>query len=281
MTRICRLIAACAGVMACVFSVTALAEGLEYPLSVAAAENGTVYIADRMLPGVWKWTDGKLEVYFQASRTLRTPLNAVRCLALDRQGRLLAGDSATRDVYRFEENKPVPLTQGKIGIPMAMAVAPEGDIFVTDLEIPRIVRIPAAGGSPEAFCQVPSPRGAAIDTDGQLWVVSQGQNQLLRISPDGKTIETVVQEGNFQFPHNIILDAAGNAYVADGYARTIWKINAAGTPSRWITGEPLRNPVGLAWRQGDVLIADPRARSIFAADPTGKLSVLVGSSPRE
>jgi len=50
----------------------------------------------------------------------------VRCVAAgiyDDQGKLLAGDSATREVYRFDEaGNPVPLTKGKIGIATAIAV---------------------------------------------------------------------------------------------------------------------------------------------------------------
>ena len=99
----------------CLTGGTAPAQELNYPLAVAAADDGTLYIADRYLPGVWKVTNGKTEVYFQGSKKFRTPLNAVRCVAIDKQGRLLAGDSATREVYRFDESaKPKPLTGGKM-----------------------------------------------------------------------------------------------------------------------------------------------------------------------
>ncbi|MCA9069389.1 MAG: hypothetical protein KDA84_10720, partial [Planctomycetaceae bacterium] len=73
---------------------------MQYPLAVVGADKGPVYVADRKLPGIWKIADGKAEVYFQADKRFRTPLNAVRCLALDKQGVLLAGDSSTREVYR-------------------------------------------------------------------------------------------------------------------------------------------------------------------------------------
>ncbi|MFM9068734.1 MAG: hypothetical protein ACKOUR_15600, partial [Planctomycetota bacterium] len=94
------------------------AEELGYPLAVAASATGPIYLADRNLPGIWKVEGDKLSLFFQASKKFRTPLNAVRCLTLDRQGKLLAGDSATRDIYRFDEQgQPVALTKGQIGIP--------------------------------------------------------------------------------------------------------------------------------------------------------------------
>src|SRR5258708_6066589 len=76
---------------------------LDYPLAIAASDAGEIYLADRNLPGVWRVKEGELTLFFEASKKLKTPLNAVRCLALDQNGKLLAGDSATREVYRFDD----------------------------------------------------------------------------------------------------------------------------------------------------------------------------------
>jgi hypothetical protein len=73
-----------------------------YPLSAVADSSGSIFVADRDLPGIWKITGNVLSTYFKGEKKFRTPLNAVRCLALDYEGKLLAGDSATRDVYRFD-----------------------------------------------------------------------------------------------------------------------------------------------------------------------------------
>ena len=74
---------------------SAPAKSLVYPLDVSvAADAKTLYLVDRKLPGLWKATaTGKLEVFFQASKKFRTPLNAVRCIAGDGKGGLLVGDS--------------------------------------------------------------------------------------------------------------------------------------------------------------------------------------------
>ena len=116
---------------------------LRYPALLARdPESGTVYIADRDLPGIWRLVDGKLEIYFQATKQQGSPLRAIGCLAVDRQGRLLAGDSSTRDVYRFDAGGvPQPLTgnngKGQIGLPSGIAVSSNGDIFVSDLGNPN------------------------------------------------------------------------------------------------------------------------------------------------
>lgn len=258
------------------------AEDWQYPLNVTATTDGTLYVADRNLPGVWKVTpEGEKSVFFQASKKLRTPLNAVRCIALDRQGRVLAGDSATREVYRFNDaGEPVPLTMGGIGIPMGIAVSSAGKLFVADLELHRICRVPAEGGSAETFIVVQAPRALTIDAEDRLWVISdapqRGQkefNQVLRITLAGKQ-EALVQGRVFAFPGGITLDSRGAAYVSDGYGKTIWKIPPGDKPEPWISGEPLNHPVGVTWHQDRLLIADPRAKVIFEASDDGKLSCL-------
>ena len=251
---------------------------MQYPLSVVADEKGVVYVADRTLPGIWKIVDGKAEVFFQASKKFRTPLNAVRCVALDEKGRLLAGDSATRDVYRFDESgKPQPLTGGHIGIPMAITVGPDGTLFVADLETHRIWKVASEGGEPVELTAVPAPRGLTIDAENRLWVVSHGPDHLLRVWPDGR-VETIVKGRVFEFAHNVVLDEKQTAYVSDGYAKAIWKVSPNGEAAKWVSGDPLRNPVGLAWRGKNLLVADPRAKAIFSITPEGRVMRLAGSS---
>jgi sugar lactone lactonase YvrE len=197
-------------------------------------------------------------------------LNAVRCVALDKTGSLLAGDSATREVYRFgDDGKPVPLTNGGIGIPMGITVDSKGQLLVADLELHRIWKVPAEGGEPEQLAEVPAPRGVCIDDDDNLWVVSHGKDHVVRVSPDGK-VETVVKGRPFQFPHTIVLDQDKTAYVCDGYAKAVWKVPPGGEPAKWVSGEPLVNPVGLAQRGDGLLVVDPRANAVFEVDATGK-----------
>ena len=254
-------------------SSLAHAEGFEYPLTAAASADGqSLFVADLNQPGLWKLSDGKLSLFFQASKKFRTPLNRVRCVALDRNGKVLAGDSSTREVYRFDDDgKPQPLTAGGIGIPMDLVVDPDNNIFVTDLELKWIWKIPAAGGKTEKFAEVDAPHGIAIDADKNLWVVSHGKNQLVRVTPDAK-VEIVVEGRPWQFPHEVELDKDKTAFVTDGYGKAIWKVTVGGKPEKVFSGEPLVNPVGLTWQNDKLLVIDPRAKGVFVVDSSGKLS---------
>jgi sugar lactone lactonase YvrE len=248
-----------------------VAAQMQYPLAVAAADDGTIYIADRHLPGIWKVVDGQRSLFFEGSKKYRTPLNAVRCLALDREERVLAGDSATREIYRMNDaGEPTPLTDGGIGMPMSIAVNSKAEILVADLELHRIWKVAAEGGKPELLAEVAAPRGICVDDQDRLWVVSHGENQLLRVDATGR-VETVVKGRPFLFPHHLVLASDTTAYIADGYAKAIWKVPPGGTPEKLVSGEPLLNPVGLAWRDGNLLVADPKAKAVFQVSLDGKI----------
>jgi sugar lactone lactonase YvrE len=251
------------------------AEQLSYPVSIAVNRSGVIYLADRDLPGVWRLEGDRLSLFFKGSKKFRTPLNAVRCVAVDREGKLLAGDSATSDVYRFDDQgTPQPLTArgkpyGRIGIPMAIVTDADGNLLVSDLETHRIVKVPKEGGPSQPFAAVPAPRGLFYDSHKQLWVISG--RKLVRVSGAGEP-KTIVDDGVFLFPHAVVVKDDGVAYVCDGYAKTIWKVPQGQKPEKWVSGSPLDNPVGMDLRQGRLLVVDPRAKAVFEIDEKGKLT---------
>ncbi|MCA8991247.1 MAG: hypothetical protein KDA88_04670 [Planctomycetaceae bacterium] len=246
------------------------AEDWVYPLDVAAGKEGELYIADRKLPGVLKLSEGTLSVVYQGEKKFRTPLNAVRCVHVTEGGVLLAGDSATREVYKIEEGKLTPLTNGFIGIPTQ--IASHGDtVYVTDLELARVWKFPITGGEPEEVAVLAGPRGVDVDAEGNIWLLSSQKPQLRRISPDGT--ETVVHEGlTFEFPQQVLAGKDGTAYVSDGYAKTVWKVPAAGDPAKFATSDQFSNPVGMSWQGDNLLLIDSRAPGLFQITPAGEVS---------
>lgn len=255
---------------------------MQYPLSVVVDPSGTIFVADRNLPGIWQITGGALGTFYQGQKKFGMPLNAVRCLALDHDGKLLAGDSATREVYRFDpRGKPQPLTKAGIGIPIAIAVTKSGDIFVADLELHIIYKIPSAGGKPEEFAKVVAPRGMTIDSEDNLWIICHREDLLIKLAPDGK--KSVVVKGqplaSPAFPAGIVVKD-GTAYIADGYNKAIWRVRflamraADAKPSKLVAGDPLVYPVGLAWRGEKLLVGDPKAKGVIEVDLTGKAAKL-------
>jgi len=254
------------------------ADDMQYPIDVATDDKGTIYVADRTLPGIWQIKDGKREIYFAGSKKFRTPLNAVRCLLVDAQGRLLAGDSSTREVYRFDaEKKPVPLTKAGVGIPMALALNKAGDLYISDLETQRIFKQPAAGGELTEFAQIAAVRGMTFDAEDRLIAVScTGKNPILRFTSDGKS-EVLASGEPLVFPHHVVLDKSQDIFIADGYAKTIWKIGADKKAVKLVGGDPLSNPVGLAWLGEKLLVVDPRSKEFLYSVESDKLVPVPGA----
>jgi streptogramin lyase len=253
-----------------VASKLSFAEGMQYPLAVVADQKGIVYVADRNLPGIWKIESGKASVYFQGSKKFRTPLNAVRCVAVDSKGTLYAGDSSTREVYRFNESgTPEPLTQGKIGIPMAIAIDQKGDLLVADLELHCIYHVPAVGGQATEYVKTPAPRGVAVDSQNRVIVLANTKQPVIRFD-EARKPETVVSDAMFEFAHQIVVDAKGTFYLSDGYSKTIWKMISGGKPEKLFQGEPLKNPVGIALDGDRLLIADPHQKMIYSLPTSGQ-----------
>ena len=99
----------------------------KYPLAVAV-DGDTLYVVDLDLPGVWAVQGEQRELFVRGTKLLRTPLNRPRCVAIHPAGGILVGDSATREVYHVASSgaEPKPLSNGGIGIAMAIAVSPDG-----------------------------------------------------------------------------------------------------------------------------------------------------------
>ncbi len=249
---------------------------LKYPIAVATAANGDIYIADRQLPGIWRLREGTTSVYYQAKKKFGTPLNAVRCLAIDGDGKLLAGDSATRDVYRFNADgeEPTALTAGGIGIPMGIAVTADGNLLVTDLELHCVWKVALEGGKPEKIAMVKAPTGITVDADGRAWIVSRGVDPVQRLAADG-SLDKVVTGRPFRLPHDIVLDQEGGAFVTDGLGKAIWHVVEGSEPQKLVDGDPLVNPVGISRQEGKMIVADSHARSVFSVDSKGQVIPLV------
>jgi DNA-binding beta-propeller fold protein YncE len=245
---------------------------LEYPVAVAAAPDGTMYIADAKLHAIVKRDpQGKLEVVARSGDKDRSPLRALRAIACEPDGGVLAADTATSDVYRIQRGQPPQaLTGGTIDMPNGIVIDRDGSIVVTDLRLNNLVRVPKLGGVPTEIASLPAPRGVALGPDGGFVVLSSGPNQLLYVSAKGE-VKPFVKGKPFRFPIALASGPAdGTFVVADVYAKTVWLVGAKGEVRPLSQGTPLERPEGLTRdASGTVLLADPSARQIFRIGADG------------
>ena len=236
---------------------------LQYPLNVAV-DGETIYVVDLDLPGVWQIKDGKRSLFVRGTKLLRKPLNRPRCIAIHPEGGILVGDSATREVYHIatQDGEPKPLCQSRIGIAMAVAVAPDKKSFyVGDAEKRATFRVPLAGGEPELVARV-NARGLAFDGEGALWAVTPDDTAIQRIDVKANTSEAVVTGRPYQYPNGLVW-AGDHGFVTDGYGKSIWKFTADGKTEKWFEGEPLVGPVGIAISNTSLFVADPKTLQLF------------------
>jgi hypothetical protein len=115
-----------------------------------------------------------------------------------------------------------------------------------------------------------------MDSEGRLIAVCHsGKDAVLRLSVDGKDREVLVPGRPFQFSHHVVIGPMGELYIADGYAKTIWKVEPNSQKAvALVTGEPLFGPVGIALMGDTLLIADPKVKAILRRTPDGKIEPL-------
>ncbi len=168
-----------------------------------------------------------------------------------------------------------PATTAMFRNPRAMAVDPQGNIYIADTEDNRVRRISPTGaittvagngaagfsgdGGRAINASLNSPEGLAIDRNNLLYIADTGNNRVRAVELSGGTIRTVAGNGNpFYIEDNLLgpdvqftpvalaLDNDGELYVADRQAptapaRLIWQIRRVNvTSGRTITiGGPL------------------------------------------
>ena len=123
-----------------------------------------------------------------------------------------------------------------------IAIAPGGDLYVTDLASGTIFRV-TPGGSSTTFGQVPGPlAGIALNTDGT--VVAVGATSVYRFAADG-TPTLVTDVAGAGFLNGAALFSPGVFLVADDTANLVWKVDiATGSAIPWLTSALLVPPSG-------------------------------------
>ncbi|WP_047813140.1 NHL repeat-containing protein [Rhodopirellula islandica] len=256
------------------------AESPVYPRGAVISENA-LFVVDSDAPGVWTvpWPADKAanpERYVTGSRYLRKTMNRPFCATPHPEGGVLVGDAATREIYHITPNADAPggqdakpLNGGFLGIPMALAVSPDGKtIYVGDAERRATFALPIEGGEPELVVRV-NARGLIFDDEGALYAVTPDADAVVKINVGEKTSEPVVTDRPYGFPGGIAWHD-GTGFVSDVYGKCIWQFTADGKTEKWFDEELLRGPVGLSATADAVIVSDPKAKQVYRIDRESK-----------
>ena len=222
---------------------------------VAVDRNGNVWVAERC--GANSCAGSKLApiLEFDPSGKLLKSFGAgmfvwPHGITVDKQGNIWVTDAQGKDgkgqqVFKFSKEGKLLLTLGKAGIagdgpdtfnqPSAVAIAPNGDIFVGDghneNSNSRIVKfsqdgkfIKTWGRRGSGHGEINVPHALAFDSKGRLFVADRGNNRIQIFDQDGNFIDEWKQ---FSRPSGIFIDRNDLIYVADSESGSIAKDHAA------------------------------------------------------
>jgi gluconolactonase len=128
---------------------------------------------------------------------------------------------------------------------------------------------------------VRGPEGPAIDSKGQLHVLSSEDAAIFRVSDDGELTEIISTGGR---PNGLVFNSKGDMFVADAKLKAILKIDSDGkseTFAEEYEGTAFGGPNDLCFLpNGDLLFTDPVRRPypdpaispVYRVTPEGKVS---------
>lgn len=187
---------------------------------------------------------------------------------------------------------------GELLWPTALALGPDGNVYVTDEYLNRVsifsddgayLRKWGTPGSGEG--QLDGPTGMRFDGEGNVYIAESRNNRVQKFTADGKFLSTWGKEGSgpgeFNMPYGIHIDCHGDVFVADWGNDRIQKFSPDGEllaqfgSSGSGTGE-LQRPTGLATdKDGDVYVADWGNNRVQVFDADGEIITSFYGDARE
>ncbi len=173
--------------------------------------------------------------------------NAPRGVALAPDGSIYVTDSRNHRIQHFGEsgeligsfgiNGDASLGEAPAGTfnePWGVAVASNGDVFVSDTWNHRIQRFNKDGkplkmwgvfGTAETPNGLYGPRGIAVSEDGRVFVADTGNKRIMVFDQNGAILAQFGGDGydlgKFNEPTDVKLDSAGNVYVTDAWNQRV------------------------------------------------------------
>jgi len=198
-----------------------------------------------------------------------------------------------------------PATSAEMRAPFDVAVDGAGNLYIAEGASQRIRKVSAATGiittvagngtpgyagdnGPATVAELNNPNGVATDGGGNLYIADATNNTVRKVTPAG-TITTVAGNGTAGFsgdggaatsaalhdPAGVLVDSAGNLYIADSTNRRVRKVDTAGI----ITTVAGNGMTGFAGDGGDALSA-AIAPFAIAVETAGNLYIGDGGSSR-
>jgi DNA-binding beta-propeller fold protein YncE len=209
-------------------------EDFEYPVDVAADGSGRVYVSDSSTKVIHVFDSfGKKHLKTIGENELERPTGlAIRVETHE----LLVVDTLASSVLVFDTRDfEIKSRAGRNGrqpdelhYPTNIALAPDGDVYVTDALNFRIQILNSALGFRNNFGEAGDgpgyfsrPKGVAIDSDQNIYVVDALFDNVQIFNRNGELLLAFGTSGHsageFWLPSDIFIDGHDQIYIADSY----------------------------------------------------------------
>jgi hypothetical protein len=309
---------------------TGAAARFYYPRSLAVDAAGNVYVADTWNDTIRKidptgvvttlaGMPGDPGVFVVDGTGSGARFNFPNGIALGPDGNLYVADNGNLAIRMVVPDTGVVTTLAT-GVPVnGVAVDAAGNVYApcTDDTVRKITPqgdvtvlagTPSQVGSADGVgpdARFTAPTGMALDAGGSLIVADTANNTIRRVTRTGGVTTTIAGAGGaygfvdgsgaaarFQDPYGVVVDAAGNAYVADFGNQTVRKIapsglvvTLAGTPQQHGSADGtgaaalFNGPRGVAVDgAGNVYVSDAFNYTVRKITPAGAVTTLAGKA---
>ena len=225
----------------------------KYPAGIAIDDSGNVYVADNENNCIKKFdlSGNHVDTFGEwgyGSGQFRSPFG----IAVDADGYVYVCDRDNGRVQKLRGDGTFVTLFGSVGsedgqfiAPMGVAVSNAGDVYVTDSGNDRVQKFTwdevneeydfdlAWGTTGSGDLQFRSPRGIAVASNGDVYVVDCNNHRVQVIDEDGGVVTSWGTEGTgdgqLNYPFGIALAADGSVVVADEQNHRIQSFASDGT----------------------------------------------------